>query len=113
VQDIVSGIYVTRLQPLTSGGKFPLIVSDDGTVKQVEVRVKQKETIEAAAGRFSAWKLETISVFGSLFRGGGSFLVWFSDDAQRIPVKFEAKVKVGRVFGTVKQIKRSAGKPQA
>jgi hypothetical protein len=83
VQDIVSGIYVTRLQPLTSGGKFPLIVSDDGTVKQVEVRVKQKETIEAAAGRFSAWKLETISVFGSLFRGGGSFLVWFSERSNR------------------------------
>lgn len=112
VQDILSGIYVTRLRNLRSGEKFPLVVSDDGAVKKVEVRVKQKETVEAVAGRFSAWRLETISVFGNLFRGGGSFLVWFSDDAQRVPVKFEAKVKVGRVFGTVKQIRRAAGKPQ-
>ena len=29
-----------------------------------------------------------------------------SNDAYQVPVKFEAKVKVGRVFGTVKQIKR-------
>ena len=106
VQDILSGIYVTRLQELRAGEKFPLVVSDDGTVKQVEVRVKEKETIEAVAGRFSAWKVETVSVFGGLFKGGGTFLVWFSDDAHRVPVKFEAKVKVGRVFGTVKQIKK-------
>jgi len=106
VQDILSGIYVTRLQELRSGNKFPLVVSDDGTVKQVEVRVKERETVEAIAGRFSAWKVETVSVFGGLFKGGGTFLVWFSDDAHRVPVKFEATVKVGRVFGTVKQIKR-------
>ena len=106
VQDILSGIYVTRLQELRSGNKFPLVLSDDGTVKQVEIRVKERETVEAIAGRFSAFKLETVSVFGGLFKGGGTFLVWFSDDAHRVPVKFEAKVKVGRVFGTVKQIKR-------
>jgi hypothetical protein len=105
VQDILSGIYVTRLQELRSGAKFPLVVSDDGTVKQVEVRVKENESVEAIAGRFSALKVETVSVFGGLFKGGGTFLVWFSDDAHRVPVKFEAKVKVGRVFGTVKQIK--------
>ena len=91
---------------MRSGSKFPLVVSDDGTVKQVEVRVKERETVEAIAGRFSAWKVESVSVFGGLFKDGGTFLVWFSDDARRVPVKFEAKVKVGRVFGTVKQIKR-------
>jgi len=106
VQDILSGIYVARLQELSSGNQFPLVLSDDGAVKQVEVRVKERETVEAIAGRFSAFKLETVSVFGGLFKGGGTFLVWFSDDAHRVPVKFEAKVKVGRVFGTVKQIKR-------
>jgi hypothetical protein len=106
VQDILSGIYVTRLHQLQSGKTFPLVVSDNGTVKQVEVRVKEKETIEAIAGQFPAWKVETVSVFGGLFKGGGTFLVWFSDDAHRVPVKFEAKVKLGKIFGTVKQIKK-------
>jgi len=106
VQDILSGIYLTRLHEMRSGEKFPLVVSDDGTVKQVEVRVKEKETVNAVAGQFTAWKVETVSVFGGLFKGGGAFLVWFSDDAHHAPVKFEAKVKVGRVFGTLKQIKK-------
>jgi hypothetical protein len=106
VQDILSGIYVARLHEMHSGEKFPIVVSDDGTVKQVEVRVKEREPVDAVAGRFTAWKAESVSVFGGLFKDGGTFLVWFSDDAYHVPVKFEAKVKVGRVFGTVKQIKR-------
>ena len=106
VQDILSGIYITRLQALRTGEIFPLSVSDDGSVKQVEVRVKEKEPIEALAGKFSAWKLETVSVFGGLFKGGGTLVVWFSDDTRQMPVKFDAKVKMGRVFGTLKEIKR-------
>lgn len=106
VQDILSGIYVARLQELGPGRKFPLTVGDDGTIKQVEVRVINKESVDAIAGKFIAWKLESVSVFGTLFKGGGTFLVWFSNDARQMPVKFEAKVKVGKVFGTLKQIKK-------
>jgi hypothetical protein len=50
--------------------------------------------------------LESVSVFGALFKGGGTFVVWFSNDARQMPVKFEAKVKLGKVFGTLKQIKK-------
>lgn len=106
VQDILSAIYVTRLRELRLGEKYPLAVSDDGVVKQVEVNVRKKEPVDAIAGQFPALKLETISVLGGLFKGGGTFLVWMSDDERKIPVKFEAKVKLGKVFGTIKQVKR-------
>jgi hypothetical protein len=106
VQDILSGIYLARLQELRPGGRFPLTVGDDGTIKQVEVRIISQESVDAIAGQFSAWKLESVSVFGALFKGGGTFVVWFSNDARQMPVKFEAKVKLGKVFGTLKQIKK-------
>jgi hypothetical protein len=83
VQDILSGIYVARLQELRPGGKFPLTVGDDGAIKQVEVRVINKESVDAIVGRFSAWKLESVSVYGALFKGGGTFVVWFSNDVAR------------------------------
>jgi hypothetical protein len=52
-------------------------------------------------------KVETISVFGGLFRDGGTFIVWLSDDQNRIPIKFEAKVKLGKVFGSIKKMENT------
>jgi hypothetical protein len=106
VQDILSAIYATRLKELKLGDKYPLTLSDDGEVKQLEVNVKNKEPVDAVAGRFPTLRLETISVSGALFKEGGTFLVWLSDDERKLPVKFEAKVKLGKVYGTIKEFKR-------
>lgn len=106
VQDVLSGIYLTRLRGLQVGGRYPLTLSDDGVVKEVETRVTKKERVEAVAGPFDALRVETVSSLGGLFKGGGTFLIWFSDDARQMPVKFEAKVKLGKVFGTIKQHKK-------
>jgi hypothetical protein len=107
VQDLVSAIYHTRLHDLKVGGKFLVTVSDNGAVKQIEVRVAKRETVESAAGTFPALRLEAVSGFESLFRTGGSLLVWMTDDQYKIPVRFEARVKVGKVFGTIKKIDRT------
>ena len=36
----------------------------------------------------------------------GPFSVWLSDDERKVPVKFEAEVKLGKVYGTIKEFKR-------
>jgi hypothetical protein len=46
-----------------------------------------------------------------MFKGGGTFLLWLSDDERKLPVRFEAKVKLGRVFGSVKQVRLSKEPP--
>ncbi|MEW5978277.1 MAG: DUF3108 domain-containing protein [Acidobacteriota bacterium] len=107
VQDLLSAIYHTRLQGLKVGEIYPVVISDNGQVKRVEVKVQKRELVQAAAGNFEALKVETVSVFGGLFKGGGTFFVWVSDDAARIPVKFEAKVKLGKVFGTLSRMERT------
>ena len=104
VQDLLSAIYHTRLRDLKIGEKYPLTISDNGIIKEIELRVRKRENVEAAAGTFSTLKVETVSVFGGLFKSGGSLLVWFSDDEYKIPVKFEAKVKIGKLFGTLKKM---------
>jgi len=38
---------------------------------------------------------------GGLFRNGGDLRVWYSTDPLRFPVKFEADVKFGKVYGKV------------
>ena len=88
-----------------------LAVSDDGTVRLLEVRVHKRELVQTSAGHFLALKLETSSGLGGMFKGGGTFLLWLSDDERKLPVRFEAKVKLGRVFGSVKQVRLSNEPP--
>ncbi len=104
VQDLLSAIYHTRLRELEVGGNYPLTVSDNGLVKEIQVKVTKRETVSTGAGSFRALKIETISVFGGLLRQGGTFVVWLADDGSRTPVRFEAKVKLGKVFGTIQKI---------
>ena len=40
---------------------------------------------------------------GGLFKEGGQFKIWFSADEKKVPVQFEVKVKLGRVFGELKR----------
>lgn len=104
IQDILSAIYFSRLRELKLGEKYPLAIGDDGRVKNVEIRVTNVETVQAVAGKFQALKVETVSVFGGLFKTGGTLIIWVTGDERKIPVKFEAKVKLGKVYGTIKQI---------
>jgi hypothetical protein len=104
VQDLLSAIYYTRLQDLRIGSKFGMAVSDNGTVKQVELKVDKQEMVDSPQGQLRALRTEAISVFGGLFQSGGTLLIWVSDDERRLPLKFEAKVKLGKVFGTIKKI---------
>jgi hypothetical protein len=106
VQDVLSAIFFTRLQELAPGIQFPITIGDDGRVKPIEVRVLQKEQLEVLGRKIPALKLEAKSVFGGLFKEGGIFFVWFSDDKQKLPLQFEARVKLGKVSGFLKQIKQ-------
>ncbi|HVN78852.1 MAG TPA: DUF3108 domain-containing protein [Terriglobia bacterium] len=103
VQDVISAIYLTRLHDLKVGGEFPLTISDNGVVKDVQLRITKREAIEAEAGKYTALRIETFSVFGGLFRQGGTLVVWVSDDAKKMPVRFEARVSFGKVEGSIKR----------
>ncbi|MYC81019.1 MAG: DUF3108 domain-containing protein [Acidobacteria bacterium] len=109
VQDFLSAIYRTRLRGLGVGENYPLHVSDNGVVKEVDIRAVGREQVEAIAGTWSAIRINTVSV-GGLFKGGGSFVLWFSDDGASIPVKYEAQVKFGKLFGTIKHMEGTAAK---
>ena len=108
VQDILSAIYFSRLRELRIGEKYPLTISDDGTVKNVEVKVIRSETVEVAAGKFQALKVETGSLFGGLFKTSGTLLIWVTGDERKIPIRFEAKIKLGKVYGTIRQMRNAS-----
>ncbi len=101
--------YVLRTQPLTPGTTIPLVVNDDGKMYDINVVVTQDvETIKTDAGKFKARKLDIKAYEGKFVRNPGSFFLWISEDAARIPVRVKFKTRGATVTGEL--TKRTPGK---
>ncbi len=105
VKDLFSALYALRRTELAAGSSSQVLVGDNHVVKEVQVHVEKKERISTPAGNFEAWQTNTVSVIGGLFKGGGQFRMWLSADARKMPVKFEARVYIGKVIGSLMEAK--------
>ncbi len=99
--DVVSAFYAVRVHRLETGRKYTLNLSDNGRVGEMRVLVQKREKVETGIGKFDAFKLEA---HGGIFSEGRSLRIWYSRDRYRMPVKFEADVKFGTVFGELIQL---------
>lgn len=98
VVDVLSVFYVTRLRKLEPEDRFLVYLNDRDQFKKVRVAAKKRERVKTPLGRYSTVLL---SSEGGLFSGGGEFRIWYSQDELRVPVKFEADVKFGKVYGSL------------
>ena len=96
--DVVSVFYVGRLRALETGEEFYINLIDEGEARRIQFKIARKETVETPIGDFSAVRINTN---GRIFSAGGNLRVWYSTDALRVPVKFEADVTFGKVYGTL------------
>ena len=106
VQDPFSAIYLMRISPLRVDYSRTFPIGNDDRVKEVTSRVEKQETIDTPAGKFAAWRINTVALMGGLFKEGGQFKIWFSADDRKIPVQFEANVSLGRAVGKLKSATR-------
>jgi hypothetical protein len=98
VADILSVFYVTRLRSLLPGDSYLIYLNDRGKIKPVTIEVQAREKVITDIGSFDSVRISTM---GGLFSNGGDFRIWYSTDQLRIPVQFEADVKLGKVYGKV------------
>lgn len=96
VIDILSVFYVGRLREMEAGQRFTFQLSDGDDFKSIWIEALKNEEVGTPVGTFSTLKLTTR---GGLLREDGEFRVWYSLDELRIPVKFEADAKFGKVYG--------------
>ncbi len=99
VRDVFAAVYALRRADLHIGSRDQWVLGDDDNIKRVETRVVKSETIEGHAGPVKSFRIETVALLGGLFREGGQFRIWLSEDARRLPVMFEIQVKLGRAYG--------------
>ena len=111
VQDPFSAFYSYRTLPLEKNHVKTLIIGNDDKVMDVQAKIDKQETINTPAGKFNAWKISTNALKGGLFQEGGQFHLWISADELKAIVFFEAKVRLGRVIGTLKSVSRADATP--
>lgn len=98
VLDLLSGLYHLRLQALAVGKSQLLHLYDSDAYAQVPVEILRKERI-----RFNGQETSALVVCprlpkdGGIFRRTGDMFFWLSNDENRVPLKVETTIALGRV----------------
>jgi hypothetical protein len=95
--DIYSSFYYVRYQLLEPGKSIYINLLDGKKQHRIEVRALQRERVTVPAGEFDTIKVEPMVKAEGVFEGKRGAYIWLTDDARRIPVKAQTKVKVGSV----------------
>jgi len=98
VLDMITGLYFLRNQPLEVGKVVTLHLFDSNTYAPVPVLVLRKERV--VLPNFSA--IETFVVQPQLgtsviFNRTGDLIIWLTADDNRVPVKIETSIPLGKV----------------
>lgn len=93
--DFTSLLYAVRQQPLAEGWKQSFSVLYGKQPLEIEVEVKKREAVISQLGRYNAVRVDFTPKEKqfSKFRAR----VWFSDDAQRLPIAISAQLPFGEV----------------
>ncbi len=102
-EDVVTAFYYLRRQDFQVGKVIRLPVNDGSRTYDVAVEVQARERIQTPLGLREAFRVEP-KVFSGLFKRKGRMLIWFSDDAQHLPLRIKAMIAVGSITGDLKAV---------
>lgn len=100
VQDVVSSVFYARnvdFSALQPNDKISFSMFLDNEVFNMYIRYLGRETIKTKYGKFKAIKFKPLLIQGTIFKGGEEMVVWVTDDENRIPVRIESPISVGKV----------------
>jgi hypothetical protein len=101
--DIYASFYYIRYLDLQVGRSVFVDVLDGKEVRHIEVQVLRKEKLRTMLGELTTLVVRPLVRAEGVFEGKGGVIIWFTDDARRIPVRAETKVSVGSVVATLRE----------
>jgi hypothetical protein len=100
IQDLVSAIYYCRsidLSTYNASQDFAVKFMLDDTVYSTKVIFLGKETINTAIGKVRCIKIKPQVLTGTVFKDPYPVVLWVSDDKNKVPIKAESEILVGKV----------------
>ncbi len=86
------------------GRPVHVTIFDDEKVWNVEVQVLRKERVQTWAGTFNTIVIRPVMKSSGIFRRHGDIYIWLTDDARRMPVMLESKVKIGSIKAVLQKV---------
>lgn len=107
--DLVTLYYISRTIDFSSvpvDEKQPISFAIDREIHNLYFIYKGKEVKKMkGVGTFNTLKFAVRLVAGEVFTGEDELFLWVSDDKNKIPLWFESKILVGKVYGRLKEWK--------
>ena len=100
IQDELSLLYLIRVKELKVGETytFPALIGKK-IYKALKIEVFKREKLKTVLG-----KMDTL-----VLRSSHGYTIWLTNDNRRIPVKLEAKIKLGKLVGILKKVEYIQG----
>jgi hypothetical protein len=93
--DFISLLFAIRQRPMTEGWKQSFTALYGKQLVEVQVEIKKRERVISQAGSYNAVRVEITPREKQFSKYRAR--VWFSDDAQRLPVSLVAQLPFGEV----------------
>ena len=95
-QDALSAVYALRAIDFKTGARFLMPIVLNGDIYRLQMTVGSREQVQCGLGTLSAWRVTPVVLDERGQPDGRAMAIWFSDDAQRLPLALEAELPVGR-----------------
>lgn len=96
-QDSLSALYFVRTVPLTLGSTFSFPVISEAKSFEAVCTVVRKEKMVSPLGRVDTIVIQPEMKYQGILKKNGNSFLWVTDDDRRIPIRLEAKVRIGTV----------------
>ncbi len=104
-QDSFSALFFARGLPLKKGDIYEFPIVTRAKVWLVKFTVLGEEEIKVKGESVKAIKIDAETRFPGILKKRGDINFWFSADETRRILKFEAKVKLGTIYGELARFK--------
>jgi KDO2-lipid IV(A) lauroyltransferase len=104
-KDLWSAIYYARYLNYKLNEKQKFFVYENGQNWEVELTPVANELVTSRVGAFQCWKVLVSVSLNNVLKPMGDVYMWLSDDSKKYLVKFDAKIKIGSLYGVLSSIK--------
>lgn len=98
-QDSFSALQFVRGLPLNKGDTYEVPVVTRGKIWMLKVDVDGVESTSVNGKNVKAIKIRAETSFPGVLKQSGYIIFWYGPDADRKLLKFQAKVKIGSIYG--------------
>ncbi len=103
-QDSVSALYYLRTIPLQIGSVVTVPIVSEGNTWDAVCTVVRRETVGSPMGDIPALVVMPEMKFHGILKKNGDSYLWLTDDDRRIPLRLEAKVRIGSVVANLNRV---------